>query len=65
MANFVTLDMRLQAILEHDVKDQELSEGCSLTHRLLLSVLQKHGVEIFSPEVGDFFDKEIHDTVDA
>ncbi|SEO10004.1 molecular chaperone GrpE [Salinihabitans flavidus] len=40
-----------------------LLEGVELTMRELLSVFNKHGIELLSPEVGDKFDPKIHEAM--
>ena len=37
-----------------------LIEGIELTMRELLSVFNKHGIEMIAPEVGDRFDPQLH-----
>ena len=40
-----------------------LIEGVELTMRELLSVFNKHGIELISPEVGDRFDPQLHEAM--
>ena len=37
-----------------------LFEGIELTMRELLSVFQKHGIEVIAPVIGDRFDPQVH-----
>ncbi|MBL4768427.1 MAG: nucleotide exchange factor GrpE [Rhodobacteraceae bacterium] len=37
-----------------------LFEGIELTMRELLSVFQKHGIEVIAPQIGDRFDPQVH-----
>ena len=40
-----------------------LIEGVELTMRELLSVYNKHGIHLISPEVGDKFDPQLHEAM--
>jgi len=40
-----------------------LIEGIELTMRELLSVFQKHGITLVSPQVGDKFDPQLHEAM--
>jgi molecular chaperone GrpE len=40
-----------------------LIEGIELTMRELLSVYNKHGIHLISPEVGDRFDPQLHEAM--
>ena len=40
-----------------------LIEGVELTMRELLSVYNKHGIHLISPEVGDRFDPQLHEAM--
>ena len=43
--------------------DSALLEGVELTLRELLKVLEKHGVTLIAPEVGDAFDPNTHEAM--
>lgn len=64
LGRFINLDLHLQELQTAQIGSPDLAEGCLLTHRMLLSLLEKHGVEFFDAEVGSLFNPEEHETVD-
>ncbi|HEX7380570.1 MAG TPA: nucleotide exchange factor GrpE [Nevskiaceae bacterium] len=46
-----------------DATAQSVLDGVELTHRQLMSVLQKHGVTVVDPAVGELFDPHLHEAV--
>lgn len=57
-----SLDQGLQSGSSSD--GDRLREGMELTHRLLVKVLDKHGLEVIEPD-GDRFDPQMHEAMAA
>lgn len=61
---FDNMKRAVQAVPE-DAREANsaLIEGIELTMRELLSVYNKHGIHLISPEVGDRFDPQMHEAM--
>ena len=61
---FDNMKRAVQAVPE-DAREANsaLIEGIELTMRELLSVYNKHGIHLISPEVGDRFDPQLHEAM--
>jgi molecular chaperone GrpE len=58
---FDNMKRAIEAMAEDQREAQSaLIEGIELTMRELLTVFNKHGIEMLSPEVGDRFDPQVH-----
>lgn len=61
---FDNMRRAIEAIAEDQREAQAaLIEGIELTMRELLSVFNKHGIVIISPELGEKFDPQIHEAM--
>ncbi|WP_425429551.1 nucleotide exchange factor GrpE [Celeribacter neptunius] len=61
---FDNMRRAIEAIAEDQREAQAaLIEGIELTMRELLSVFNKHGIVIISPEMGEKFDPQIHEAM--
>ena len=61
---FDNMKRAVQAVPEEAREaNSALIEGIELTMRELLSVYNKHGIHLISPEVGDRFDPQLHEAM--
>lgn len=52
-----------RAIDASEDKDSSITQGVVLTHKNLLNTLNKHGVTVIAPKVGETFNPEVHEAV--
>lgn len=52
----------LERAIENGNEEDPVTEGVKLTHKALLNVLNKHGVEVIDPK-GDEFNADLHEAV--
>ena len=59
-----SLELGLKAAAVPEASARSIAEGLGLTHRQLLSFLDKHGVKVLDP-AGQPFNPELHEAVSA
>lgn len=58
-----SLDQGISFSESNNASVKDLLEGMKLTHTVLLNVLDKEGIKIVEPKVGDVFDPNFHEAL--